>query len=177
MSIVRGSDFRPSFSRLGGLRANTDVPFMALTATCGESVQSLIVKSLDMKQPIIVSRNLDRPNIYFSSPINSLCVMMLLIVLCRNYACVSNPCVYKDLGGLAAKLSSPDHHNIPKTIVFTQPKNIACKVYGYLIQAAKDRQYVSIYHASLSEHTKNYCSLHSKVIINSDASWPLLHSA
>ena len=93
-SIDRGSDFRPSFSRLGGLRAHTDVPFMALTATCDESAQSMIVKLLDMKQPVIVSRNLDRPNIYFStSPINSLSVRMLLIVLCINYACVSNPCI------------------------------------------------------------------------------------
>ena len=40
--------------------------------------------------------------------------------------------------------------------MFTQTKNIAYKVYGYLIQAAKDRQYVSMYHASLTEHTKNY---------------------
>ena len=87
--IDRGSDFRPSFSRLGGLRAHTDVPFMALTATCDESAQSMIVKLLDMKQPIIVSRNLERPNIYFStSPIKSLSVRLLFIVLCINYACV-----------------------------------------------------------------------------------------
>lgn len=88
-SIDRGSDFRPSFSRLGGLRAHTDVPFMVLTATCDVSAQSMIVKLLDMKQPIIVSRNLDRPNIYFStSPIKSLSVRLLLIVLCINYACM-----------------------------------------------------------------------------------------
>ena len=79
-SVGRGSDFRPSFSKLGGLRAHTDVPFMALTATSSESTQSTIVKLLDMKQPIIVSHNLDRPNIYFStSPIKSLSVRLLLI--------------------------------------------------------------------------------------------------
>ena len=79
MFIGRGSDFRPSFSRLGELRAHTDVPFMALTAN-SESTQSAIVKLLDMKQPIIVSRNLNHPNIYFStSLIKSLSVRLLVI--------------------------------------------------------------------------------------------------
>ena len=32
-------------------------------------------------------------------------------------------------------------------------KNNARKIYGYLIQ---DRQYFSMYHASLTEHTKDY---------------------
>ena len=51
---------------------------------------------------------------------------------------------------------SVGHLSIPKTIVFTQTKTMACKVYGYLVKCAKDKQYVSMYHADITRPTKEY---------------------
>lgn len=73
--IVRGKNFRADFDRIGGLRALTSVPFMALTASAPSNVQSTIVASLQLDNPVYVSGNLDRPNIYMSAtPITSLIV-------------------------------------------------------------------------------------------------------
>ena len=81
----RGSDFRPAFSKLGGLRAHTDVPVMALTATASDATKSQIVECLHLIEPTVVSRNLDRPNIYFSvSPIKALDVRKLMLYACAH---------------------------------------------------------------------------------------------
>lgn len=70
---VRGKDFRTSFDKIGGLRALTDVPFMALTASAPSDVRDAIVSSLHLKDPVLISCDLDRPNIYMSvNPIKSL---------------------------------------------------------------------------------------------------------
>lgn len=72
-TLNRGDNFRPSFSLLGGLRALVKAPFMALTASAPPSVQSEISSSLFLVHPVVVSRNLDRRNIFLSaSPIKSL---------------------------------------------------------------------------------------------------------
>lgn len=41
-----------------------DVPFMALTASAPSDIQDIIVTSLHLKDPVFVSCDLDRPNIY-----------------------------------------------------------------------------------------------------------------
>ncbi len=64
--IFRGADFRPSFEKLGSLRAIIKCPFMALTATASQSTYDSIVKSLHLDRQVTVSRSLNRPNIYFS---------------------------------------------------------------------------------------------------------------
>ena len=106
-SVGRGSDFRPPFSKLGGLGAHTNVPFMALTVTSSEATQSMIVKSLYVKQPIIVSCNLDCPKIKSDQ---------VLVCKVASYSIkllyVFQICAQKELGGLAPKLSP----NYPKTI-------------------------------------------------------------
>lgn len=76
--FLRGSDFRPSFGEIGNLRALTNAPFMALTATASLEAQSAVVESLKLLQPVVVSLCLDRPNIYLSvSTIRGLCVSSL----------------------------------------------------------------------------------------------------
>ena len=62
----RGAELRPMFKKLGDLRAHTKVPFMALTATASESSAKVISESLHLCDPVIVSRSLNRPNIFFS---------------------------------------------------------------------------------------------------------------
>ena len=62
----RGSDFRTSFNSIGGLRALTDVPFMALSASAPPLVAKTIVDSLHLKSPIQICHSLDRPNIFIS---------------------------------------------------------------------------------------------------------------
>ena len=82
--IVRGKNFRADFDRIGGLRALTSVPFMALTASAPSNVQSTIVESLQLDNPVYVSGNLDRPNIYMSAtPITSLIVSTCIQVLAK----------------------------------------------------------------------------------------------
>lgn len=71
----RGDDFRVSFKKLGGLRALTSVPFMALTATASPKSKSEIIESLNLEKPVIVTGLLNRPNIFLSaSPISRLSV-------------------------------------------------------------------------------------------------------
>ena len=64
---VRGKDFRTAFDKIGGVRALTDVPFMALTASAPPEVEAAIISSLQLNNPVVVHCDLDRPNIYFSS--------------------------------------------------------------------------------------------------------------
>ena len=65
--ILRGSGFRESFSRLGGLRPLSRAPFMALTASAPPHVEAEILRSLYMHDSVFVSQPLDRPNIYISA--------------------------------------------------------------------------------------------------------------
>ena len=65
-SYFRGKDFWTDFNRIGGLRALTNVPFMALTASAPDEVEATIISSLQLNSPVIVHCDLDRPNIYFS---------------------------------------------------------------------------------------------------------------
>ena len=60
---LRGSGFRESFSRLGGLRVLSKAPFMALTASAPPHVEAEILSSLHMRDTVFVSQPLDRPNI------------------------------------------------------------------------------------------------------------------
>ena len=61
-----GDLIRKSFSELGGLRALTDVPFIALTASAPPHVKEIIIESLHLKSSAIVCHTLDRPNIFLS---------------------------------------------------------------------------------------------------------------
>jgi superfamily II DNA helicase RecQ len=67
MFFYRGKEFRTAFSKLGRLRALTNVPFMALTATANEEMQASIEESLNMTEPVVISRSVDRPNVYYSA--------------------------------------------------------------------------------------------------------------
>ena len=75
MLLSRGGDFRTAFQKLGGLRALTTAPFMALTATASPATQQTITELLNLADPAVMSKSLDRPNIYLSaSAIKSLTV-------------------------------------------------------------------------------------------------------
>ena len=55
-----------------------------------------------------------------------------------------------------SSLASVDPSWIPKTIIFTQTKNMACRVYDVLKKSAFKSHYVSMYHASLIQRTKSF---------------------
>ena len=40
---------------------------MALTATASEEMQASIEKSLNMTDPVVISRSVDRPNVFYSA--------------------------------------------------------------------------------------------------------------
>lgn len=65
-SSGRGKDFRTDFEKIGGLRALTSVPFIALTASAPPDVRATIVRSLHLNDPVYVEGSLDRPNIYMT---------------------------------------------------------------------------------------------------------------
>lgn len=67
--INRGTDFRTAFGKIGGLRALTEAPFMALTASAPPSVRSRIIMSLHLKEPVIISGDLNRRNIFISASV------------------------------------------------------------------------------------------------------------
>ena len=48
--------------------------------------------------------------------------------------------------------SSPE--SIPKTLLFAQTKNAACRIYQMLNQAAVKKDYVGMFHADLTKQTK-----------------------
>ena len=73
--LYRGKDFRTSFEKIGSLRAFTDVPFMALTASAPADIEATIVNSLHLESPVFIRGDVDRPNIFLSvSGIKSLSV-------------------------------------------------------------------------------------------------------
>ena len=46
------------------MRALTTAPFMALTASAPPEIEAAIISSLPLREPIVVTCPLDRPNIY-----------------------------------------------------------------------------------------------------------------
>ena len=63
----RGKNFRPPYDKIGGLRALTKAPFICLTATAPPpEIRSEISERLHLEQPVLVLRNLDRHNIFYS---------------------------------------------------------------------------------------------------------------
>ena len=65
------------------------------------------------------------------------------------------------MAGISSKLAVVDANAIPKTIIFVQRKNVACKIFSYLksaVASVPDR--VNMYHASLTEENK------TEVVVN-----------
>jgi ATP-dependent DNA helicase RecQ len=58
-----GHDFRPSYMRLGEVRDRLGCPTMALTATATPEVRSDIVEHARLRDPVVVARGFDRPNL------------------------------------------------------------------------------------------------------------------
>jgi len=61
-----GDDFRPSYRRIGEVRAFLDCPVLALTATATPRVREEIRASLGLRDPHIVVKSFDRPNLSWS---------------------------------------------------------------------------------------------------------------
>jgi ATP-dependent DNA helicase RecQ len=62
-----GHDFRPDYLRLGGaIEALGHPPVLALTATAAPPVRAEIVDRLGLRDPLVVVRGFDRPNIHLA---------------------------------------------------------------------------------------------------------------
>jgi ATP-dependent DNA helicase RecQ len=60
-----GHDFRSAYLKINIFRKKfRDIPILAVTATATETVVQDIVKHLELKQPVIIRANFDRPNLY-----------------------------------------------------------------------------------------------------------------
>lgn len=63
----------------------------------------------------------------------------------------------RDLSGIMAKIRSCDDPiNFPKTVIFCPQKRTVCDVYDHLKSAAKSASFINVYHASLSDETKEH---------------------
>jgi ATP-dependent DNA helicase RecQ len=58
-----GHDFRPSYLRLGEVRATLGCPVVALTATATPAVRDDIILQLRLHEPVTIVRGFDRPNL------------------------------------------------------------------------------------------------------------------
>jgi ATP-dependent DNA helicase RecQ len=61
-----GHDFRPSYAKLGDVRNAFDAPVLALTASATPEVRRDIIKMLRLRNPTVVARGFDRPNLQWS---------------------------------------------------------------------------------------------------------------
>ena len=74
-----GHDFRPEYSRLGGLKSTfANIPIMALTATADQTTRQDILHHLKLNRPHLYIGSFDRPNIRYTlvekfKPIEQLC--------------------------------------------------------------------------------------------------------
>ena len=146
-TLNRGKDFRCSFSLLGGLRALTTAPFLALTASAPPSIVSEIAETLHFTDPVNVFRPLNRPNIFLSaSRSTSISVSCVFLTYFTSVVIFS---LQRDLSGLTSRLKS--QHFIPKTLIFCKTKDVA---YSILSGASSNRTSVGLFHASLTPSTK-----------------------
>lgn len=58
-----GHEFRPSYRRIGRLRDVIHGPILALTATATPEVRTDIVENLGLRDPLVMVRSFDRPNL------------------------------------------------------------------------------------------------------------------
>ena len=61
-----GHDFRPSYLRLGDVREELGCPVVALTATATPAVREDVTKQLRLRDPIVIVKGFDRPNLAWS---------------------------------------------------------------------------------------------------------------
>ena len=130
---------------------------MALTASANNDIQIEIASSLHLVDPVVVAHSLDRPNIFFSvGEIKSVNVSIHVHTPLPGSTYHYTITIQKDLAGLTSLLSSTTSE-IPKTLIFTQTKKSACKLFCLLTNSSSKRGAVGMYHASLTSETKLYC--------------------
>ena len=158
--LPRGQDFRKCFRRIGGLRAMTNAPFIALTATAPYGIKETICESLCLREPALVSHTLDRPNIFLSAS-KSRGLNVSTRIHTSDF--FTNPWKWyvtllylqSDLDGIASLLKgAKEPIDVPKMIIFCQSKEAAVKIYRFLSGSAYHKESVSMFHASLTQNTK-----------------------
>lgn len=53
-------------------------------------------------------------------------------------------------------LTAKDASDIPKMLIFTQTKDMTCKVYSFLMNSVSKKHWIGMYHASLTQVTKSF---------------------
>ena len=122
--MYRGDSFRTEFSNLGEVSSILPkVNTMALTATATKETRKVICRSLGMKNPVIISKSPNKPNIFYKviGKVNDVEVafgplvdeikknrtnMDRTIVFCRTYDSCTH--IYHFLSTMLKLLEYPD---------------------------------------------------------------------
>ena len=157
--MPRGSDFRTAFTKIGGIRPLTIAPFMALSASASNGMMETIKQSLQLNDPVVVSRSLDRPNIFISARKS--------LGMDVSHNLYPSTFVYFEIKFLwtSKRLWQPCITfcrcvlTSLKLLIYCPTKDDVCNVYSFLMKKVKHKNCVSVYHASLSDNLKAFnCS-------------------
>ena len=132
---------------------------MALTASAPPSVEREVKESLELANCVMVTLPLDRPNIYISTKKKS----SILVSYSILFTAIFTLAIYmqRDFGGIASSMrdcSSPE--DFPKTLVFCKTKAQCVNIYNLFIRVSTHKSIVTMYHATLSEETKEFIYHH-----------------
>lgn len=131
----------------------TDAPIIALTATAPHAIRTSVCSSLGLSEPAVILQTLDRPNIYLSTSksrglsVSSICARIHVHITLTIH-------LQSDFDGLVSLLKQADPKSIPKTLIFCHTKELAIKVYRLFIQNSPSKDMISVFHASLTQCTK-----------------------
>lgn len=145
-----GHDFRNEYRQLASLRQiNTEVPFLAMTATATPDVRQDIINNLRLRSPEVTITSFDRPNLFLEVRRKTNIINDIQHLPCVSATQSSNS-RYMLNDNSQFKFDGP-------TIIYCNTRKVTEEVRDILIAHKFDCMY---YHAGLSVKERNMCHEH-----------------
>lgn len=114
-----GKTFRDTYLQVGKLRKEfPTVPIMAMTATARDEVQQDVIKTLNMRNPVIIKSSLNRPNLQYEIVDKTQSPKIVLLSLIRNR--------FKDQSGIIYCATRADTEQMAK---YLAEEGLSCEAY------------------------------------------------